>query len=195
MESEWPLIKLREVLSLSRDAAIIDPLKSYKQVKVRLHHKGVALRCEKQGGNITSKQYLTKTGQFIISRIDARNGAMGLVPPELDGAIVTNDFLTYDFDKIRLSPKYFNFLTTTKSFVEKCVRVSEGTTNRVRLKPEKFLNISIPLPPLEEQKRIVIKIEKMMARIGETREFRRVAEEENERLFDRILKGIFFVPL
>ena len=191
MQSKWPTVKLEEVLSLSRESVEIDPLKTYKQITVRLHHKGVVLREEKIGQRIKSKQYLAKEGQFIISRIDARNGAMGLVTQELDGAIVTNDFLLYVIDGKNLFPKYFDFLTSTKSFVWECIKASKGTTNRVRLKPEKFLEIEIYLPSLVEQKRIVARIESMMARIEVARRLRAEAVIEVEKTIKSILRKIF----
>ena len=82
-------MKLGEVLTLDREPVEISPSETYRQITVRLHHKGIVLRGEKIGQKIKSKQYLAKEGQFIISRIDARNGAMGLVPQDLHGAIVT----------------------------------------------------------------------------------------------------------
>jgi len=191
MQSEWPTVKLEKVLSLSRESVEIDPLKTYKQITVRLHHKGVVLRAEKIGQRIKSKQYLAKEGQFIISRIDARNGAMGLVPQELNGAIVTNDFLLYVMDGKNIFPKYFDFLTSTKSFVWQCIKASKGTTNRVRLKPEKFLEIEISLPSLVEQKRIVARIESLMARIEEARMLRAEAVEELEALIKSLKAYIF----
>ena len=191
METNWPTVKLEEVLSLSRESVEIDTLRTYKQITVRLHHKGVVLREEKIGQRIKSKQYLAKEGQFIISRIDARNGAMGLVPQELDGAIVTNDFLLYEINEKNLFPKYFDFLTSTKSFVWECIKASKGTTNRVRLKPEKFLEIKISLPLLEEQKRIVARIESLLAKIEEARRLRAEAVIEVEKAIKSILRKIF----
>ena len=38
-------------------------------------------------------------GQFILSGIDSRNGAFGVIPDELDGAIVTNGFWYFDEEK------------------------------------------------------------------------------------------------
>ena len=134
-------MKLREILKLDRASVTINPFDTYKQICVRLHHKGVIIRGEKMGQEIRSKQYLAKENHFIISRIDARNGAMGLVPHELDGAIVTNDFLLYKIDETKVLSKYFDYLTSTKNFVSKCAQSSMGTTNRVRLKPERFLEI------------------------------------------------------
>ncbi|MCK4735703.1 MAG: restriction endonuclease subunit S, partial [Methanophagales archaeon] len=184
-------MKLSEVVSLSRESVEIDPLKTYKQITVRLHHKGVVLREEKIGQRIKSKQYLAKEGQFIISRIDARNGAMGLVPQELDGAIVTNDFLLYVIDGKNIFTKYFDFLASTKSFVWECIKASKGTTNRVRLKPEKFLEIEISLPLLEEQKRIVAKIESVLAKVEEARRFRAEARRAAENILELFLRRIF----
>ena len=191
MESKWPMMKLEKVLEPIRETAEISPLESYKQITVRLHHKGIILRGEKNGEEIKSKQYFARKEQFLISRIDARNGAMGLVPPELDGAIVTNDFLTYDIDKNRLFPRYFDYLTSTKGFVDECIRASEGTTNRVRLKPDKFLEIEIPFPPLEEQERIVARIEELLSRTKEARRLRAEAVREAEEMFERGESKIF----
>ena len=78
--------------------------KKYKLVTVKLNHKGIVLREEKLGSLIKSKMYEVKEGDFILSGIDARNGAFGIVPKELDGAIVTNDFWYFDIDKNIVEP-------------------------------------------------------------------------------------------
>ena len=84
--------------------------------------------------------------QFILSRIDARNGALGIVPPELDEAIVTPDFPVFNILQTRMLPAYLGWMCRTASFVEECRRASEGTTNRVRLQEDKFLAREISLP-------------------------------------------------
>lgn len=185
MESNYQPLKLEDLLSPSRESIEIDPLQIYKQITIRLNHKGVILREEKSGQLIKSKQYKAKTGQFTISRIDARNGAMGLIPPELDGSIVTNDFLLYNINEQRLYPKYFEYLTSTLQFVNECIKASKGTTNRVRLNPERFLEIEISLPSLDEQKRAVAIIDRMMERINEARWQRMKALEELLTLISR----------
>jgi type I restriction enzyme S subunit len=123
---------------------------------------------------------VVRQNQLLLSRIDARNGAIGLVPEELDGAVVTNDFPAFALDPDRLEPFYINWLSKTADFVELCKAASEGTTNRVRLKEERFLALEIPLPPLPEQRRIVARIEALAAKIEEARGLRRQAVEERE---------------
>ncbi len=129
---------------------------------------------------------VARRGQFILSRIDARNGAFGIVPGELDGAIVTNDFPVFIVVENRLLPAYLGWICRTASFVEECKRASEGTTNRVRLQEDKFPAREIPLPPLAEQRRVVARIEELAARIHETCTLRHQAAEETDRLMEKV---------
>lgn len=137
------------------------------------HHRGkaVALKDAAAPGALGEfiRQMVARGGQFILSRIDARNGALGLVPPELDEAIVTNDFPVFNVVENRLLPVYLGWLCRTASFVEECKRASEGTTNRVRLQEDKFLSREISQPPLAEQRRVVARIEELAAQINEAR--------------------------
>lgn len=107
--------------------------KKYKLVTIKMNHKGVVLREEKLASNIKSKMYKVNEGDFILSGIDARNGAFGIVPKELDGAIVTNDFWYFDIDEDVVDKHFFLELTTTQWFDEICRKGSDGTTQRIRL--------------------------------------------------------------
>src|ERR1700674_5877167 len=152
MSSAWPLVTLGEVLKKSEESVSIDPNALYREVTIKLWGKGVVLRREASGTEMAaSRRAVVRQGQFILSRIDARNGAFGLVPETLDGAVVSNDFPSFDLNQERLEPKFLEWLSKTSVFVDLCKAASEGTTNRVRLKEEKFLAMAIPLPQLAEQ--------------------------------------------
>jgi hypothetical protein len=116
--------------------------------------------------SLLGRRFVANAGQFITSRIDARNGAMGLVPKSLDGALVTNDFPLFDLNTERLEPRFLGWLCRTADFIELCRRASEGTTNRVRLKEDRFLACEIPLPLLAEQRRVVARIEEIASQIN-----------------------------
>ena len=158
---------------------------------MRLWGKGVVERGRVNGAALSGRRFLAHTGQFIASRIDARNGAMGLVPPELHGALVTNDFPLFGLDEQRLLPGFLGWLCRTRDFVDLCLKASEGTTNRVRLKEERFLALEIPLPPLADQRRIVGRIEELAARIAEARALRQQATEEAEALVPAEARKVF----
>lgn len=130
----------------------------YNLVTIRMNHNGVVLRGKKKGAEIKSKMYEVKEGDFILSGIDARNGAFGIVPQELDGAIVTNDFWYFEIDEKIISKTLFLELTATTWFEEICKRGSDGTTQRIRLQKDKFFNQRIFLPNGTEQDELLDRI-------------------------------------
>lgn len=175
------LVPLREVLIKSEDWIDINPTEKYKQVTVKIWGKGVVERNEVTGAEIAaSKRLKVHYGQFILSRIDARHGAFGLIPNSLDGAVVTNDFPVFTPNSQKILPQFLDWMSKTKDFIELCKAASEGTTNRVRLKEDKFLSMKIPLPALEEQRRIVARVEELAGKFEEVRSLRQKAFEETE---------------
>jgi type I restriction enzyme S subunit len=188
----WPLVPLSAVLTRSEEQVEIRPDREYLQVTVRLWGGGVVPRNEVSGTRIAAKKrYVVHPQQFLLSRIDARNGAFGLVPESLDGAVVSNDFPAFNINGKLLEPRFLEWMSKTKRFVDLCRAASEGTTNRVRLQVDRFLVTEIPLPPLEEQRRIVARIEELAARIEAARVLRQRAVEETERLFHAALTKLF----
>lgn len=152
----YPMMRIGDFLKRNKTAVTIQDDVMYKRVTIRVRNGGVVPRDEIMGENIgTKKQFMVSEGQFIISKIDARNGAMGIIPTELNGAIVTQDFLPYDIDTEKVNPQYFVLVCTTKQFVAFCQCCSRGTTNRQRVDEALFLDIKVPVPPLEEQNKLV----------------------------------------
>lgn len=155
-------IRVGDFLSRSEEWVETRPDERYKQITARLWGKGLTLRGEALGSEIAaSRQIRARAGQFLLSRIDARHGAYGIVPAELDGALVSNDFPCFDIDATAILPGYFLWYSSTDAFIDLCRRSSEGSTNRVRLKEPAFLDMRIPLPPLAEQQRIVARLDRV----------------------------------
>jgi len=154
------LVPLKDLLTRSEDWLSLDPTTEYRQVTARLWGKGLKLRSLVRGADIAAtKQRRVRTGQFVISKIDARHGAFGVVPRELDGAVVSTDFPAFDVRSDRLLPGFLRWISSTERFVALCAKASEGSTNRVRLKESRFLEQRIPLPPIPEQRRMVAGLE------------------------------------
>lgn len=152
----FKLVNIGAILSKSRQAIQIEDEKNYQRVTVKINNNGVEPRDIEDGKNIgTKKQYLVKPGQFLMSKIDARNGAFGIVPEKLNGAIVTNDFPVFDINIEVINPDFFVLITSTKEFIKFAQSCSSGTTNRQRIDINSFLNVKIPLPSSSTQKRII----------------------------------------
>ena len=152
----YPFVKIGDVIRRNTTLVSIEDKTLYKQITLKTNGGGAVLRDKKRGKDLgTKKQYLAKEGQFIMSKIDARNGAFGVVSNELDNAIVTGDFPLFDVDTKRINPVYLYLLSATKPFVQYAQSCSRGTTNRQRIDIDAFLSLQIPLPSLEEQNKIV----------------------------------------
>lgn len=158
--NNWPRVPLGELLSRADEPAELAPDTDYHEVTVRLWGKGVISRGKVRGADVTTARRFVRSGQLILSKIDARNGALGMVPPELDGAIVSNDFPSFEVNEAGgYLPSFMSWLVQSSAFVDLCKKSSEGTTNRVRIKEERFLKQRVQLPSPDEQKAIVARLD------------------------------------
>ncbi len=193
-------ISIDEFLTKSEDWVLVQPDQRYKQITARLWGKGLTLRGEVQGSAIAAaRQYKAKAGQFLISRIDARHGAFGIVPANLDGALVSNDFPCFDIDSSKVLPHFFEWYSRTPEFVDLCRRASEGSTNRVRMKEDKFLNMVVPLLSLDEQRDIVRRLDDVSTLVDKRRRGIEASERETHALllkaFQRAIDGAPLRPM
>lgn len=155
------MVKLGDVLTQRKEKIFVeDPLQA-KLISVRLYGKG-ALQREIGDGKVPKAftGYIGHTGQLVLSRIWARKGAIALIPHDLEGVVVTNEFPLFDVDETQVIPKYLIQLLTSNNFGPTLERASSGSSGQNRVRENKFLEISISLPPLEEQKRIVSILDK-----------------------------------
>ena len=129
----------------------------YKRVTVKMHGKGIILRDYVSGNSIgTKKQFTVSSGHLLMSKIDARNGAFGIVPSELEKAVITGNFWDYEVNTKLLNPDFFAFLTQTNSFLDFCIKSSRGATNRQYLEEKLFLSQVIKIPKdINIQKKMV----------------------------------------
>ena len=144
-------LKIGDFLHRKKVPVKILPDEEYSLVTVKLYHKGVILREKKKGSLLGSNMYRVSAGDFILSGIDARNGAFGIIPEELEGAIVTNDFWYFDVDESKVKRDFFYWLTTTPLFLDACQKSSKGETQRIRLQKNLFNEFIFHFPPIEEQ--------------------------------------------
>lgn len=183
--SKFPLVQVSTFLHRNKTPIKIQNNETYKRVTIKTKGQGCHLRDTLKGSLIgTKNQFLIKEGQFLISKIDARNGAFGVVSQDIHNAIITGNFWTYDIDESKVNAYFLALFTSTKYFIDFCKACSGGTTGRHYLDENKFLNAKIPLPPLEIQQQIVAKIQSIKAQI-------KALQDEEKRLKDEIEAYIY----
>lgn len=182
------VVKLADVLRNRSEFIIIDDLSTYRRLTAQLHAKGVVPRDEIDGLRIkTKKQQVCKSGDFLVAEIDAKVGGFGIVPPELDGSIVSSHYFLFEVNKARLDPQYFNFFIKTEEFQKQIV--ARGSTNYASIRPADILQLEMPLPPINEQQRLVAEIDSHMKRINKLLLLR--IDRDIETLWKSILKKAF----
>ena len=166
MKKSWPMVPLGEVLRHRKEFIEIDDTQSYKRCRVQLHAQGVVLRDSVPGIEIkTKKQQVCQAGEFLVAEIDAKHGGYGLVPHDLDGAIVSSHYFLFGIDDNKLDRKFLGFFSRTPAFAAQVA--AQGSTNYAAIRPSHVLAYRLPLPPLPEQRRIVARIETIAAKIAE----------------------------
>lgn len=199
MTKAWEQHILGDLLTRSGEAAQPAVDAEYKEITIRLWGKGVLERGRISGAAVNGRRFIARKNQFIASRIDARNGAMGIVPESLDGALVTNDFPLFEVNQEHILPQYMGWLCRTPAFVDLCARASEGTTNRVRLKEDEFLRLEIQIPDTRVQQRIVVRIDTVQQKLQAAEKLRSSIDRDIASLlavqFQETLKHATWLPM
>lgn len=200
MNFGWPEKSIDEIVKPVKRLEKPIPGKIFRQVGVRLWGQGAYERESIDGINTKYKTLnRTEIGDIILNKIWARNGSVSVILDGLEGCYVSSEFPLFQPDYEKLEKKWFYWITKTRWFWHYCDIQSRGTSGKNRIRPEKFLKIRIPIPPLSEQRRIVSKIEKFAAKINERHKLHQKVQDESYALlrsaFRNLLKDTTWYPM
>lgn len=189
MSKAFPIVPLGEVLTLYQEYIDEPEPRSYPKLSVKLYGKGVVLDAPADGSSLKMQRHqIAKSGQVILSEIWGKKGAIGIVPPEGDGALCTSHFFLFDISQEKIDPRYLQSIFTANYLQEQLDSEAKGTTGYAAVRPKHLLLAMIPLPSLEEQQRIIGRIKELVTKIEEARELHQEALEEAQVLLELALK-------
>jgi type I restriction enzyme S subunit len=193
MSQGWPVVPLGEVLTEYRD--FIDQLEPriYPKLSVKLYGRGVEIDTPADGASLLMRRHqIARSGQVILSEIWGKKGAIGLVPPEGEGALCTSHFFLFDIVPEKLTRGWLSYIFKANYLQEQLEAVARGTTGYAAVRPPHLLSARIPLPPLDEQRRVVARIDELAAKIWEAKRLRKQATGEKRALvlsqIDKVLR-------
>ena len=189
MTNGWQTVPLADVLI--QDINYVTELepKTYPKLSVKLYGKGAILDAPTDGANIKMQRHqFAKSGQIIVSEIWAKKCAIGIVPKEGEGALVTSHFFLFDVVETKILREFIGLLLKRNYFAEALDAHAKGTTGYAAVRPKQFLSLEIPLPPLDEQRRIVGRVEVIATHIAKALSLRKEASDEAENFINRSLK-------
>ena len=156
----WPTVQLRNVAEQVRRPRVPQPGTSYRQIGVRLWGQGAYQRNTIDGSDTKYPVlYEVRSGDIVVNKIWARNGSVSVITDDLDGSFGSSEFPTYETDKSSLLPDWFYWYSKTDYLWTQCDELSRGTSGQNRLRPDRFLDVRVPLPPPDEQRRIVAQLD------------------------------------
>ena len=133
----------------------MDDEEEYSLVTVRRRYGGVVFRERLKGRSIKVKsQFFVRTNDFLISKRQIVHDACGLVPQDLDGSIVSNEYSilgpTNDCDV-----EFFSYFAqqpvVSMSFLQSSVGI---VIEKMLFKLNIWLNLEFRFPSIEEQRQI-----------------------------------------
>jgi type I restriction enzyme S subunit len=173
MRSHWKEVPIGEFAKpVTRPVEVVSG-QSYRTIGVKWWGEGAYEREVIDGSRTAAKTLsLVREGDLIINKIWVRHGSAAIASAAVHGCAASGEFPTFSLDLSRAIPRWVHWQTKTRTFWEKCDSLSRGTSGKNRIKPELFLTIRVPLPPLQEQRLVVARIEALAAKLHEARALR-----------------------
>lgn len=191
MPNSWALVPLGEVLTERQE---VPPAEAVLRgeipivAKVGFNDGQILLRTTTQ---TKTGMILVRPGDLLVSGINAGKGAIAVYGIENEKPIAaTIHYGAYIPNKERGDVHYLWWLLRSRTFRELLTEYVPGGI-KTELKAKRLLPVPIPLPPLDEQQRIVARIEQLAAKVAEARHLRDNAATEIENLWPSILAEAF----
>jgi type I restriction enzyme S subunit len=195
MSNNWPNVKLGDVLMPISRSVRVEPTTAYSILGAHWYARGLYTKDILPGSQIQAKNlYRVEKGDFVYNRLFGWKGSFAIVSSENHNCYVSNEFPCFIVKPDRADGEYIWKYFSLPWVWDEVLSLSTGgtPTSRNRLKEEQLLSMAVPLPPLEEQRRIVARIEKLSAKIDSARDLRAEAEAEAG-VIAKAARNIFFV--
>jgi type I restriction enzyme S subunit len=186
----WKWVKLKEILKEDRQS--VNP-QEYPDKEFFL----VTMDCiESNSGKLLKKvKCLGKEIKSMKYKFDTKHILYGKLRPYLNKVYVpeeegtcTTEFIPFIVTKALR--EYVAYYLRRKETVNFAMSHITGT-RQPRVIINTFLEYPIPLPPLEEQKRIVSRLDQLVSKAEEAKRLRKLAKEEAEKIMRAALNKVF----
>lgn len=190
MKHKWPLTPLGEVLTERREVPSEEDLVSGRVriiEKISFDTGRIQLR---SNGTTRTGMILVRPGDLVVSGINAAKGAIAIYDPDATEPIAaTIHYGAYIPNPARVDVRFLWWMLRSRFFQELLNEYLPGGI-KAELRAKRLLAVPVPIPPLDEQRRIVARISDLAAQIASGRSLRQAIIQEME-----ILPGVFLQRL
>jgi type I restriction enzyme S subunit len=154
----WPsevMAPISEVLGLRKEKVDRKKHKFSELMPITIHFDGsIEPRNVDASKEYSMELFWARPGDIIVSKIDLKNGAVGIVPDQWGNVVVTGHFAVYKPKTEKICPAYFHQLIQTRFFKEHLWKNKVGAEGRKEVKLDFFESVKIPIPLISVQRKI-----------------------------------------
>lgn len=189
--SGFPLVPLSELIVQRLEPVRVDGVLGEWQA-ITIKFSGEVLPRDRDEA-FKGAMFAAYPGDLVFSKIDARNGAVGLIPDSIPKAVITPEYPVFTPKPEKLRPAFLNHLLRAGHFKADLQRKASGTSGRKRVTPEGFLSLDVPVPTLDEQDTLVTTYTEALTRAGQLEQEAEAIERAGWQAFEAAL-GVAPLP-
>lgn len=157
---------------------------------MKLYGKGAELRETKSPENISGPVAQADAGEVVISRIDCTQGAVAIIPEELNDGVVSKEFFLIKVDESKLLTPLFTRILLHKRYVQFLLSFRTGATNRLRLDKDVLLELPLPQIKSNHQETILNEIQEAEAILSRVKSIEEAAHQMADEIVEVALTNV-----
>jgi type I restriction enzyme S subunit len=180
---------MAELVTMRQPDVRVDRLAQYQFTGVYSFGRGVFVSVNKAGSEFAYERLSTVcAGDFTYPKLMAWEGALGVVPPECDGMVVSPEFPVFTINTEAILPEVMDIYFRTPEVWPELAEISGGTNmRRRRLQPSAFLSYEMPVPSMSSQ----LKLRELFLQTKELKTKHTAIRAANAALLPATLERIF----
>jgi type I restriction enzyme S subunit len=180
--SDWNEIPIGNILTHIQEPVVFDDMTQYTTITVKRRHGGLEARENLFGHEIkTKKQFRLHPRAFILSRVQCWHAAFAIVPDDISENMIASQNYDQFIISSTVDERFFWWLSHSPRFIQSVRDSTSGVViEKVVFNRAAWLQKTVPLPPLEVQRRIVERVEALADRIAKAQSLREEADIATE---------------
>jgi type I restriction enzyme S subunit len=134
-------------------------------------------------------QHIVKSGDLLITKMGTPPGDC-CIYHDLEDAIITSDCLKFSTWNEFVESKFYKVVINSNIVRRQLIEITQGVAQQ-KISLERFKSITLPLPPLEEQKEIVRQVDKLFALADKVEDHYKKAKLRVDKLSQSVLAKAF----
>lgn len=191
LPADWRTVKLGQVLQRVRKSVDVEPDATYQEIGIRSHGKGIFYKEPITGAALGKKAvFWVQPDCFIVNIVFAWEQAVAKTTSNEVGMIASHRFPMYKPKEGELDLDYIvRFFKTPQGKYLLGLASPGGAGRNKTLGQEAFLDLSVPLPPYPEQRKIAAILGTWDEAIALTERRITAGQQRKQGLMQRLLTG------